>query len=397
MNPAEIAWTLPVALSALLYTTMIATFALARARAVRASSRVPRTSPRVSILKPLAGRDDDLASNLDTFAALAWPDFELLIGVASPDDPAFEEARAFVRRHPRVCARVLVTDPEAALNPKVAQLLTLEREATGDIVVISDSNVRVTSRWLDALVSELEQPDVGLVSTLVAGTGERSLGAALENLQLATAIAPGIAAAFALSGRAITVGKSMAMRRSALRDAGGFEAVRDVLAEDHVLGRLVSAAGWRVRVSASTVENRNVRCGAVRMLERHARWMLMRRVLAPAGFALEPVLSPIAVATVVALVAQTKASGVALAAAGVLQMTGALVATRLLRGRGFDYRLLPLEVVRAYAALGCWVVAWGRRRVSWRGHELEVGAGTLLRRAAPARVARRPRRAPSAA
>ena len=41
----------------------------------------------------------------------------------------------------------------AATNPKVAQLLALEQAATGDIVVVSDSNVRVTPRYLDPLVA----------------------------------------------------------------------------------------------------------------------------------------------------------------------------------------------------------------------------------------------------
>src|SRR4051812_40872598 len=114
----------------------------------------PTRAPRVTILKPLAGADDDLAENLESIARLDHPSFEILLGVASVRDPAFAVARAFVERHRRVHARLVLTDREAAINPKVAQLIALERHATGEVVVISDSNVRVSPRYLSDLLAE---------------------------------------------------------------------------------------------------------------------------------------------------------------------------------------------------------------------------------------------------
>ena len=106
----------------------------------------------------------------------------MLLGVASWDDPAVPTARAFLRRHPKLDARLIVTDPEAARNPKVAQLLGLDRHATGEVIVISDSNVRVPRSYLWSLVHTLT-PDVGMVTSVIVGTGERTLGAALKNLR----------------------------------------------------------------------------------------------------------------------------------------------------------------------------------------------------------------------
>src|SRR5260370_8236149 len=43
--------------------------------------------PRVSIIKPVSGIEDGLEMNLESFANLAGPSYELIISVADPDDP----------------------------------------------------------------------------------------------------------------------------------------------------------------------------------------------------------------------------------------------------------------------------------------------------------------------
>lgn len=374
--------------SVLVYALVIVLYRLSLRGADRAAPS-PSTLLRFSILKPLAGHDDDLDQNLDSFAALRGADFEILLGVASMEDPAFDAAWRFVRRHPGVRARVVITDPLAAPNPKVAQLMGLEPKATGDTLVISDSNVRVEPDYLLHLAEALEAPGTHLVSTLVRGTGERSAGALLENVILATHVAPGVAAGYALTDRAITIGKSMAMCRAALRTVGGFRAVKDCLAEDHVLGQLFARAGFGVSVIPYFVENRNVDCSLSRSFERHARWAKLRRTLSPAGFALEPLLCPSVVAAGGVALAPSAPTAMALALALLAQGIGA----QLLLGpssRGGALRAALLEWTRSFVLLACWASAWFSRTVEWRGNRLTIGAGTRIAprpaRAQPSRV-----------
>ncbi|MFO0670851.1 MAG: glycosyltransferase [Polyangiaceae bacterium] len=134
-------------------------------------------------MKPLAGEDDDLAANLASFASLSCIDGEILFGWRrSPTRP---RASLFLAAHPEVDARLVVTDRRAAENPKVAQLVGLAAAARGDVLVISDSNVRVAPAYLEsllvALASRTSVAPVGLATSLFVGTGERTLGAALEN------------------------------------------------------------------------------------------------------------------------------------------------------------------------------------------------------------------------
>ena len=361
-----------------LYAAMMLLFA--RGMWARRSRR-PRTvdrAPRVTIFKPLAGRDDDLEANLESFAGIDYPSFEILFGVTSADDPAFLVARRFTAGHPRLEARIVLTDRDVAVNPKVAQLVGLERAATGEIYVISDSNVRVKPGYLWSLVAELSDERVGMVSSLFAGTGERTLGAALENLQLCCHSAPGLVAADAVSRRPITVGKSMALRRRDLARLGGFLPVGDVLAEDHALGRRFLDAGFVARTSLDAVENRNVACSVGRTLERHTRWSKMRRALCPAAFAVEPIMTPIVMASLGVVLAPGALTAGILGAACVVQTGAALGAVRALRGAWLPWRYLPLEIVRSYVGLFCWMRACASRRIEWRGNVFTMTRGTRI-------------------
>lgn len=365
-----------------LYAPMMALFWRAiikhRGAAAQAVSTPPSESWRVSILKPLSGCDDELAGNLESFARIDHPSFEILFGVADPEDPAFQVARRFLARHPHVDGRVIVTNPLAAVNPKVAQLIDLERASSGQVCIISDSNVRVSPTYINSLVTELQDPRVGLVTSLFAGTGEQTLGAALENLQICASTAPGIASVDAATGQPLTVGKSMALRRSDLERLGGFAAVGHVLAEDFVLGRMFRKAGLKARLSFDIVENRNTSCSVVRTLERHTRWAKMRRSLFPLGFAIEPLLSPVIVTTLGLLLAPSRTTAAMLAGAAFLQTLCAFISAALLRREWFAWWYVPLEIIRSYVAIFCWLRAWASRRIAWRGHPFVLQRGSAI-------------------
>ena len=366
----------PIAASIGLYgLTMAAYFGARRRRADEPLA----SAPRVSILKPYAGLDDELAENLESFARLEYPSWQLLLGVASIDDPALPVLRAFVDAHPELDARVVVTDPDAALNPKVAQLVGLAQASSGTIYVVSDSNVRVKPDYLLGLVGALARPGVGLVTSVIAGTGEESIGAALENLQLGAFVAPSIvAAARLMPHRPLAIGKSMAMRRRDLARLGGFASVGHVLAEDYLLGKRFRDAGQLVRVFLEPVENRNVAGSIRRTFERHSRWTKMRRASTPVGFAFELLLNPLIVTSLAFATAPTRALALALAAVAVAQMAFAQLALRATRGVALPWTWAPLELVRSAMVLACWLRAATSRSVLWRGHPFRLGAETSL-------------------
>ena len=373
----DLALLMPVALSAGMFVTMHGAFLRTLRAHRRSPSTAPRRTPRVSVLKPIAGLDDALADNLESFAGQRYPDWELLLGFASASDPAIPVARAFLARHRELDARLVWTDPDAAPNPKVAQLLGLAEQAAGEIFVVSDANVHVGPSYLSGLVAALEEEGVGLVSSLIAGRAGPTFGDALEATQLSGFVAPAVLTT-ALAGRAITIGKSLAMRKKDLDDLGGFGVVASVLAEDDVLGQLFRAAGHRVELSLEPIENPNVGSSIRRTLERHGRWAKMRRAVEPRAYAAEPLLSPIAMAVFAFAAHPSKRMLAAWMLACLLQAALAVLSIRALHRRFPRWTTPVVEIARAHLVLGCWLWGWLDTHVSWRGKAFRILPGSYL-------------------
>ena len=348
-----------------------------------------RSSIPVSILKPLKGIDDDLETNLESFCRQTHPQYEIILGAADPSDPALPIARKVARAHPEIPIRVVVGECPTGLNPKVRLLRALLRSARYDAVLISDSNVHVEQHYLSATAAELEDPVVGLVSNPIVGVGDTTLGSALESLQLNTYLLFGLALANFVGRFACVVGKSMLLRRSALRQVGGFGKFADVLAEDYLIGRAIRRSGWRVVTCPSAINTINRTWSMGKLWQRHLRWAQIRKNLGAGGYILELLLLPhvwLLAAALSASVCDTsalKCSGQAL----VVTCIAAYVAYSLseiasiLRWSGQK----PLRVttvlfvaLRQFGQFLVWIIAWTKSDVTWRGNRLRIGKGSKL-------------------
>jgi ceramide glucosyltransferase len=338
-----------------------------------------REQPPVSILKPLCGADDELEANLASFAALDYPLYEVVLGVRSPRDPAFAVARAALRRWPDRM-RLVVQRYDEGRNPKVNQLVGLARAARHPVLVVSDSNVRVEPGYLAEIARELADPRVGLVTHPVAGTGERRLGSVLENLHLAGSVGPAIVATHRLVHREIVVGKSMALRREDLRALGGFEAVKDVLAEDHILGLWVrTRLRKRVRVATRPVWNVNRDRSVREFWGRYARWSVLQRQLVGAPtYAAQLMLNPVLLALAGLLADRGADALLAFGLVCALKIAIDGASARALRGRGFPLRHLLLVPVKDLLVGVAVLQGFLVDEVSWRGNRLRVLPGTRL-------------------
>ena len=98
----------------------------------------------VSILKPLAGLDWGLESNLRTFFEQDYPGpYEILFAVRDSSDPAGEVVGKLQREYPHVSSRLLVTGEPPYPNAKVFSLDQMLAGASHELLVMSDSDIRV--------------------------------------------------------------------------------------------------------------------------------------------------------------------------------------------------------------------------------------------------------------
>ncbi len=252
---------------------------------VALSPRLPGDGPAppITVLKPVKGDEPGLYENLASLARQDYPAYEILIGADDARDPALETARQVQEDFPQVPIGIHVGARPLGLNPKVNLLSALFDRARNDAVLISDSNVRVGPEYLREMAAEMADPAVGLVTNMVVGEGA-GVGALLETLHLNSFVAAATSLARVAVGRACVIGKSMLLRRSDLERLGGLHQVRNVLAEDFVIGRMYELAGFRVALSPYLVRCMNDGWTVERFLNRHLRWAQMRRRIAPAAY-----------------------------------------------------------------------------------------------------------------
>ncbi len=347
---------------------------------VRRPGLVPNAWPGISVLKPLCGADDDLAANIASFAALPYAGaWEVVLGVRSPDDAAWPVAEDAVRRWPHRM-RLVRQVGEVGLNPKVNQLVGMARAARHDLLVISDSNIRVPDAYLADIAAHLARPGVACVTHPIGGAGHRTLGAFLDNLHLASSVATGMVAAQRVARRPLVVGKSMALWRHDLELLGGFESVANVLAEDHALGnRIRGELRGRVAVSSLPVWNIAVEKSLGQFFRRYLRWSVIHRtaISFPAYLA-ESMLNPIPLAILGYALRPTAGAATTLAVCAVLKPTLDAVAFSRLRRELFSWRAFGLVWLKDLLLFATWVHGLFARTVVWRGNRLRVDPGSRL-------------------
>ena len=342
--------------------------------------RVPDSElPPVSLLKPLKGLEDELEENVESFFLQDYPaPFEILISTTEADDPALEIAHRVAARHPHRAVRFVLSDSNFGLNPKVANLAGALQEVRYDLVYQSDANVRIPATFLRRIVGEYIAKEASILTNVVIGVGEKTIGAALENLQLSAFIAP--AMCLALWARVTCVcGKSMLFRNSELQNEfGGLHSVSDVLCEDFVLGERYKAAGKLVVLSPTLVENVNVNCGIERFLKRHSRWLKMRIVLHLLGFLGDLLSNPIGLALIAIFLSGFHPLTIGIAIIiSIAKIYADQFALRITR-TPFSLRYIWLTLLKDSLLVPLWIYALFSRNVTWRGQKLHFGKQTRL-------------------
>jgi ceramide glucosyltransferase len=338
----------------------------------------PGFTPPLTLLKPLHGDEPGLAAHLATFFEQDYPHYEILFCAREADDAGLATARRVAANYPRIPAKFLATGGQPGyINAKVASLERMEAEAAHEILVISDSDVRVTPDYLRAVALPFADARLGAMCCPYRGVAaEGGLWARLEAVGMSVEMTAGVLVARAMEGMQFVLGPTMAFRRETIRRMGGFAVTADYCADDFVLGNETFKLGQSVVLSHHAIDHMVLNSSFAASMKHQARWMKSTRFSRPKGHfgtALTFSLPYGLLACAAAAWMGHPWWGVALFAWSVATRLALSLAVGRLVVRDPSWMgLLVLYPVRDLMGFGFWAASYLGRRILWRGRVFEL-------------------------
>jgi ceramide glucosyltransferase len=338
----------------------------------RALEGPPGALPSITVLKPIYGLEPMLYENLASFCDQDYSDYEVLFCLHDANDPAVATVQRVIAAFPEGSPRLLVGENARHRNPKTANLAKGAHAARGEIIVISDSDVRVGRDYLHSIAASFADDRTGAVSSLYRGiagdTWVPQLGAAYVEEQFA----PSVLVATTFRRMRFCLGASMSVRRNALAAIGGIEALGPYLADDHKLGELVAARGCDVALCDYVVSTTIAETSLGDLWSHELRWARTNLVLAPIGYFFSFLMFGVPLALLYLLVARNWIVGLPLlAGAALLRIALHFTARKALnvRERAATLWLLP---ARDALSVAVWFASFFGRSVHWRQAHVTV-------------------------
>jgi ceramide glucosyltransferase len=319
----------------------------------------------ISVLKPLAGVDDGLEENLRSFFRQDYPEFEILFAVRSASDAAVGVVERLRAEFPAVAARLIVTGEPPYPNAKVYSLDAMTAAARHELLIMSDSDICVAPGTLRAIAAEFRDPALGLTTCPYRAVPGASFWSTLEAIGMNTEFWGGVLVARLLDGMKFAVGPTAAARKRVLADIGGFDRLKEYLAEDFVMGQLAAERGHGVALSRVVVEHR-IGSQAFRPNVLHRlRWCRSTRRSRPYGYIGQVFTNPLPIALLLAAVRPSWWPALAVTglfrAAAAWAVAGWVLHDELTARRWY---LVPLQDVASFLF---WLAGFFGNTITWRG------------------------------
>jgi ceramide glucosyltransferase len=347
----------------------------------------PGFTPPLTLLKPVHGDEPGLEAHLATFFQQDYPQYEILFCARSAEDAGLETARRVAARYPHIPAKFLSTGGQPDyINAKVASMEAMEAVAAHEIMVISDSDVRVTPDYLRSVALPFANQQMGAMCCPYRGVAaEGGLWARLEAVGMSVEMTSGVLAARAMEGMKFVLGPTMAFRRETIRRMGGFRITADYCADDFVLGNETFKLGQTVVLSHYAIDHMVINSSLMASLMHQVRWMKSTRFSRPRGH----IGTALTFSMPFGLLAWAAAAAlghpwIGLALFGwslITRLVLSLAVGRLVvRDRSW-LGLLILYPIRDLMGFGFWAASYFGSRILWRGRMYKLLPGGKMRAA----------------
>ncbi|MGA8034481.1 MAG: bacteriohopanetetrol glucosamine biosynthesis glycosyltransferase HpnI [Candidatus Acidiferrales bacterium] len=336
------------------------------------------SSPPLSLLKPIYGLDRETYENYASFCRQDYPDYEILFCVSDVHDPAIDVIEKLIHDFPAQRIRLLIGSEPLGVSDKVNKLCRMAREARHDLLVVTDSDVRVEPGFLRAVAAPFNDASVGGVTCLYKGLTDGSLAADLEATGNSTDFAAGVLVAWLFAPVNFMLGAVMATTKERLTEIGGFEALVDFFSDDYELGNRI-AKNERVELISFPVSIVYPQQSVGEAFRHQLRWCLSIRFSRPAGYVGLLFTQGLPLALIAALLSPKLT--IAAAFIGTYLVLRYSVAFAIgLDGIRDDlirrkFYLLPLRDAFAFVV---WLSSFFPQTISWRGKRFRVRERKLV-------------------
>jgi ceramide glucosyltransferase len=334
--------------------------------------------PRVSILAPCRGIDEQFEGYARALLFQQYSRYEVLFLVESTNDPAWSVLNRILANTPGIRAALIVTGTAEGCSQKIHNLLVgLEHVAPeSGILAFVDSDVQVHPAWLAALVTPLDDAAVGATSGYrwyvpCRGGAAGSLRSAWNAATLSLMTHPRYGFAW---------GGSSAIRREVFEKLQIRDAWSRGLSDDLLLTQAVRAAGLKIPFVPACLVPTFEPCTWRQLLEWTNRQASIARVHVPQSLGMCLLIHLISIMLgVLGIVAvasgQWVASGLLLSS-WVINGLGSLAVCRAALHRLSAYGFTIVQHAWAHAlwapaltvlVLVNMTVSWTTRTITWRG------------------------------
>jgi ceramide glucosyltransferase len=325
--------------------------------------------PSVTILKPVCGLEKDQRETLRSACIQDYPEFQVVYSVQNLDDPAIPLLKEIQREFGAERVSVAVEKVRAGTNGKINNLLGALPYARNDVLIISDSDVRLRPDYLKAITAPLADPEVGGVCTLYKAVSADRWFEKMELLTFNSDFVPSVIFAYVTGASKFCLGASIAFRRSFIDEIGGLETLADYLVEDYEMGRRIWSTGKKIALVPHFVDAVMDYKSFSRWWRHQLYWDLNTRVAQPAGFFASVLTRSVPFAFFFVAIRMGDALGLEVLAwaLAIRVMTAAAMMWAIRDYEGLkSLALLPLREMAAFVS---WFLSFTKRTVRWRDSE----------------------------
>ena len=220
-------------LLSVLYTAVIVFLIVGWHRVKRPQVKTSGFTTKVTILVAARNEEEKIHLTIEDLLAQDYP--KELTEIIIADDHSTDRTSAIIQSYATGGVKLLQLNEDKPLNSYKKKAIGLAIDmSTGDLMVATDADCRMGSKWLATIVGYFEMHQPYMISSPVTYFEEKSLFERMQTLEFYTLVATG--AAFIGNNHASTCnGANLAYRKDIFYEVGGFKGIDDLASGDDEL------------------------------------------------------------------------------------------------------------------------------------------------------------------